>query len=74
MHVEALTKSSLIQQGAISQHEHPLLGHPFYYIHPCDTTALMTQLHITDANSYIASWISFFGPPVGMGIGSEYFI
>jgi len=74
IHVDALKKSSLIHQGAISQHDHPLLNLPFYFIHPCDTASLMAQLHMPEATSYIASWISFFGPPVGLRINSTHFI
>jgi ubiquitin-like-conjugating enzyme ATG10 len=72
VHVDALQNNSLIQQGAISQHDHPLLGQPFFYVHPCDTSALMAQLQITNTLSYIISWISFFGSPVGLYIGPDY--
>ncbi|KAG2180313.1 hypothetical protein INT44_003315, partial [Umbelopsis vinacea] len=72
IHVEALRTNSLIQQGAISQHDHPILGQPFFYVHPCDTSALMAQLQIEDELSYIISWLSFFGPPVGLYIDPIY--
>lgn len=72
IHVEALKTNSLIQQGAISQHDHPVLGQPFFYVHPCDTSALMAQLQIGDTLSYVISWLSFFGPPVGLYIDPIY--
>ncbi|KAJ2955195.1 hypothetical protein NQZ79_g8770 [Umbelopsis isabellina] len=68
---EPLKSSTLLQQGSVSQQEHPVLGLPFYYIHPCDTASLMTQVNISDINCYITSWLSFFGPLVGLYLPSK---
>lgn len=73
--------------------EHPLLGIPFYHIHPCEAAKLMavirgasipqphaaahsgqvlqlerTSLERTPACNFIASWLSLFGPVVGLHI------
>ncbi|KAG2183741.1 hypothetical protein INT43_006752, partial [Umbelopsis isabellina] len=69
---EPLKSSTLMQQGSISQQEHPILGLPFYYIHPCDTASLMAQVDISDINCYIMSWLSFFGPLVGLYLPSKF--
>lgn len=68
---EPLKSSTLMQQGSISQQEHPILGLPFYYIHPCDTASLMSQVDLSNINYYIMSWLSFFGPLIGLYLPSK---
>lgn len=53
----------------ISQEEHPILGRPFYYIHPCHTTDAMKCLWTrTSPVDYLTSWLSMFGPLVGLDL------
>lgn len=57
----------------ITQQEHPLLGHPFYYLHPCHTADLMKNTPVlTDKRHYIISWLSAVGPVVGLKLPLEY--
>lgn len=65
---------------SLTQVEHPVLGSPFFQLHPCNTMILMSKLKGKDENSsklqgwkYIASWLSMFGPIVGLDISLSYF-
>ncbi|TPX66289.1 hypothetical protein SpCBS45565_g04570 [Spizellomyces sp. 'palustris'] len=47
----------------VSQKDHPILGNPFYFIHPChtaDVTAEMLEACDSDAN-YFVFWLSLVG-------------
>lgn len=67
--------TTVSSKGGITQDEHPILGLPFYYIHPCNTHIVMKQFdqHINTKN-YIKIWLSFFGPPVGCNVSSQLFV
>ncbi|XP_048764425.1 ubiquitin-like-conjugating enzyme ATG10 [Ostrea edulis] len=57
----------------VSQQEHPLLGLPFYHLHPCHTADLMKNTPtLTDKRQYIISWLSAVGPVVGLHLPLEY--
>lgn len=59
-------------QVIITQTEHPLVGTPFWFIHPCDTRKLMNTIQFEYSN-YIKTWISFNGPVVRCQIPKELF-
>jgi ubiquitin-like-conjugating enzyme ATG10 len=51
----------------ISQGEHPVLGIPFYFIHPCNTASLMALLSTTASSdaaqrAYVVNWLSWVSP------------
>lgn len=53
----------------ISQGEHPVLGIPFYFVHPCNTAALMALLRVppdsgpeTDRRGFVVDWLSWVSP------------
>ncbi|XP_074642454.1 ubiquitin-like-conjugating enzyme ATG10 [Tubulanus polymorphus] len=50
----------------ITQQEHPVLGRPFYQLHPCRTSELMGKL-AADRN-YTVTWLSAVGPIVGLNL------
>lgn len=57
----------------ISQGEHPVLGLPFYFIHPCNTRHLMallvdTQPLDTSNAAYLINWLSWVSPIFGIPI------
>lgn len=55
----------------ITSGEHPALGVPFWFLHPCRTAAVMAQLATLAAWShthYLASWLSWAAPMVGLTI------
>lgn len=62
---------------AVSQQEHPLLGQPFFFLHPCRTEAFMrpvveaAQYHSRPVN-YVLSWLSVVGPVVGLDVPLQY--
>ncbi|XP_076032165.1 autophagy-related 10 [Oratosquilla oratoria] len=66
---------------SLTQQEHPLLGRPFFQLHPCGTAKLMTlalektgpQTISKKEGKYIASWLSMFGPVAGLVVPVEYF-
>eukprot|EP01050_Picozoa_sp_SAG11_P017554 SAG11_NODE_2543_length_3237_cov_2.170172_4_plen_215_part_00 len=60
----------------ISQSEHPILGTPFYFVHPCDTSALMQSAMASapkdpPAGLYLMSWLSAFGPIARTGVSVQ---
>ncbi|KAK7074607.1 E2-like conjugating enzyme atg10 [Halocaridina rubra] len=65
---------------SLTQQEHPVLGRPFFQLHPCKTSSVMSHLlsGINDLTNlkgwrYIASWLSMFAPVVGLHIPLSYF-
>lgn len=69
--------------GLVTQQEHPLLARPFYHIHPCHTAQVMANTpvfgsgsrHInarTSPSNYLLTWLSTFGPIVGLDVSLEY--
>ncbi|XP_053633399.1 ubiquitin-like-conjugating enzyme ATG10 [Cherax quadricarinatus] len=64
----------------LTQNEHPLLGRPFFQLHPCNTAKLMSQVtpdHYSDSKlsvRYIISWLSMFGPVIGLELALDYFV
>ncbi|XP_071118274.1 ubiquitin-like-conjugating enzyme ATG10 [Haliotis cracherodii] len=57
----------------LTQQEHPILGRPFFQLHPCHTADLMSKLdpHSCSRN-YLLSWLSAVGPVVGLKIPLSY--
>ncbi|XP_039176691.1 ubiquitin-like-conjugating enzyme ATG10 isoform X2 [Crotalus tigris] len=61
----------------ITQQEHPLLGQPFFVIHPCRTnefmSSILSNLHKQKKHTnYIISWLSVVGPVVGLHLPLSY--
>jgi ubiquitin-like-conjugating enzyme ATG10 len=60
--------------GGISQHDHPILNVPYFYMHPCETVSLMETTFCQQASEnslsflegYIASWLSLTGQAIGI--------
>lgn len=69
-----------LQQGpweTITQQEHPILGQPFFVLHPCKTNEFMTPVlknsrKINSNVNYITSWLSTVGPVVGLNLPLSY--
>lgn len=68
--------TAISPQGGITQDEHPILGLPFWYIHPCNTHSVMKQFdqHIINTTNYIKIWLSFYGPAAGCNLSSQLFL
>ncbi|XP_069818971.1 ubiquitin-like-conjugating enzyme ATG10 [Dendropsophus ebraccatus] len=58
----------------ITQQEHPILGQPFFVLHPCRTNEFMSCIRgNTDRDgNYITSWLSTVGPVVGLSLPLSY--
>ncbi|KAM8961503.1 ubiquitin-like-conjugating enzyme ATG10 isoform 2-T2 [Pelodytes ibericus] len=58
----------------ITQQEHPILGQPFFVLHPCRTNEFMSSIQgNTNRNgNYITSWLSTVGPVVGLSLPLSY--
>ncbi|XP_033110697.1 ubiquitin-like-conjugating enzyme ATG10 [Anneissia japonica] len=58
----------------ITQQEHPILGRPFFTLHPCHTADLMKTVltNKTIRSSYLVSWLSSVGPVVGLELSLDY--
>ncbi|XP_027257562.1 ubiquitin-like-conjugating enzyme ATG10 isoform X4 [Cricetulus griseus] len=57
--------------------EHPILGQPFFVLHPCKTNEFMTAVlknpqKINRNVNYITSWLSIMGPVVGLNLPLSY--
>lgn len=62
---------------AITQQEHPILGQPFFVLHPCKTNEFMTPVlknpqKINRNINYITTWLSVVGPVVGLTLPLSY--
>lgn len=57
--------------GLVTQNEHPLLGQPFYHIHPCHTAKVMATVPSEKFN-YLVTWLSVFGAVVGLKLPRAY--
>lgn len=65
---------------SLTQQEHPVLGRPFYQLHPCNTSKLMSEfnkgckdLTTFKGQRYITSWLSTFGQVIGLKLPICYF-
>ena len=64
--IEYKNKDEELNWSFISQMEHPYLQLPFYFIHPCETSTLLSELlnkkemmnKFEDAPLYIKTWFS----------------
>ncbi|KAM7166829.1 ubiquitin-like-conjugating enzyme ATG10 isoform 4-T6 [Macrochelys suwanniensis] len=69
-----------LQEGpwdTITQQEHPLLGQPFFVLHPCRTNEFMAPVLANSRRenrniNYITSWLSIVGPVVGLNLPLSY--
>ncbi|XP_069367428.1 ubiquitin-like-conjugating enzyme ATG10 isoform X2 [Paralichthys olivaceus] len=62
----------------ITQQEHPLLGQPFFMLHPCKTEEFMKPvLQLAQDQhrpvNYVLTWLSVVGPLVGLDVPLMYF-
>ncbi|XP_011944515.1 PREDICTED: ubiquitin-like-conjugating enzyme ATG10 isoform X2 [Cercocebus atys] len=72
-------KTRLLQGpwDTITQQEHPILGQPFFVLHPCKTNEFMAPVlknsrKINKNVNYITSWLSIVGPVVGLNLPLSY--
>ncbi|XP_023070748.1 ubiquitin-like-conjugating enzyme ATG10 isoform X2 [Piliocolobus tephrosceles] len=72
-------KTRLLQGpwDTITQQEHPILGQPFFVLHPCKTNEFMAPIlknsrKINKNVNYITSWLSIVGPVVGLNLPLSY--
>ncbi|XP_040277439.1 ubiquitin-like-conjugating enzyme ATG10 [Bufo bufo] len=58
----------------ITQQEHPILGQPFFVLHPCRTNDFMSSLQGSTSRegNYITTWLSTVGPVVGLTLPLSY--
>ncbi|KAJ2801341.1 E2-like conjugating enzyme atg10 [Coemansia guatemalensis] len=65
--------------GALGIQDHPVLGHPFLYLHPCHTATLLRAVVAPSSDdessavqigmdNYVAAWLSLVGPAVGLAL------
>ncbi|KAK4513075.1 uncharacterized protein ATC70_000113 [Mucor velutinosus] len=60
------------QDAIVSQNDHPMLGTPCWYIHPCDTPSLMSTMAFEPLD-YLKVWLSVYGPIVKCRIPTSMF-
>ncbi|KAG8224685.1 hypothetical protein J437_LFUL003800 [Ladona fulva] len=56
----------------ISQQEHPLLGKPFFQIHPCQTANLISAIKGIAGERIFIPWLSTVGPLVNLSLSPLY--
>lgn len=59
--------------GGISQSDHPIFGHPFYFVHPCNTADAMREWEGDEMTSerYLMIWLGLVGPVVGLFLPAD---
>lgn len=60
--------------GGISQGDHPVLGLPYYFVHPCNTADAVREWEREDGigpEEYLRIWIGLVGGVVGLYVPSE---
>ena len=66
------TRLAAAMWSTVTEGEHPVLGTPFYFVHPCHTGQVMATVmgaaggERTGVVDYLTSWLSMFGPLVGL--------
>merc|ERR1712071_75268 len=66
---------TLNQLRTLTQQEHPFLGEPWYFLHPCQTAHLMSDIGLRDTTppeEYMASWMSTLLPLFSCDVANEY--
>ncbi|XP_075994648.1 ubiquitin-like-conjugating enzyme ATG10 isoform X2 [Genypterus blacodes] len=63
--------------NTITQQEHPMLGQPFFVLHPCRTEEFMSPvLQAAQQQSrwvnYVLTWLSVVAPVVGLEVPLDY--
>ncbi|KAK2895814.1 ubiquitin-like-conjugating enzyme ATG10 [Channa argus] len=63
--------------STITQQEHPLLGQPFFMLHPCRTHEFMRPVLQSAQDqrgqvNYMLTWLSVVGPLVGLEVPLKY--
>ena len=60
--VRRADQCAFVRASQLNLQEHPVVGIPFFFIHPCNTAALMKELCTTAARTshshYVISWMS----------------
>uniref|UniRef100_A0A8C4V631 Ubiquitin-like-conjugating enzyme ATG10 n=1 Tax=Falco tinnunculus TaxID=100819 RepID=A0A8C4V631_FALTI len=61
----------------ITQQEHPILGQPFFVLHPCRTNEFISSVLSSSRKhdrhiNYITLWLSTVGPVVGLNLPMSY--
>ncbi|ERE81672.1 ubiquitin-like-conjugating enzyme ATG10-like protein [Cricetulus griseus] len=77
---EEASNPLVLELQAVVNHltwEHPILGQPFFVLHPCKTNEFMTAVlknpqKINRNVNYITSWLSIMGPVVGLNLPLSY--
>jgi Autophagocytosis associated protein, active-site domain len=49
------------RDSVVTQAEHPILGLPFFHVHPCRTAALLREANVKSSATYLISWLSSIG-------------
>jgi hypothetical protein len=70
-HPDLLLNHSI--QGMITQADHPLLGRPYWYVHPCETGSLLKTMG-ADEENVVKQWLSWVGPLVRCHVPPELFL
>jgi ubiquitin-like-conjugating enzyme ATG10 len=68
-HSEALHEA---RWGAISQQDHPILGTPYFFFHPCNSAQLLAKVARDDCANKVIAWLSVVAPLVGLKLSIEY--
>nr|QSV39520.1 autophagy associated protein [Locusta migratoria] len=57
--------------SVLTQQEHPVLGRPFFQLHPCRTAKFLEMFEDSSTNLLI-TWLSSVGPLVGLELSLKY--
>lgn len=62
------------QWTTLTQTQHPLLGFPFFHLHPCHTADLMKACQRPPGCNYIMNWLSSVGPVAHVDLPVDYLL
>jgi len=69
VHQSQITNS---QWTTLTQTQHPLLGFPFFHLHPCHTADLIKACQRPPGCNYIMTWLSSIGPIAHIDLPLDY--
>ena len=75
--LDLLPKQAIIDSwDFVSQEEHPFLGSPYFFLHPCQTNSRLSLVMMGSDGENICilwTWMSMVLPAIGQPIPSSYF-
>lgn len=56
--------------SVITQSEHPILFKPYFLLHPCKVSQVLSKF--PESKNFVLTFISIFGPSIQLNMSMEY--